>query len=361
MHTFPIYRAEGNHRDLGRAHGEQARSHIHGHLDGMCRAEQWSRATLEDRALRFEPLFRNYCPHLLEEIGGLAEGAGISLGAALATNIRSVLSTAQGKSTQQDGCTSFVVAPQATANNVMLAGQNSDMLPETSEWAYVLHLKPLGKPETLMWSFGGMIGYHGFNEHGIGQFANDLGGGPARQFAMPQYPIKRLLMECRDMAQVNEVFDTIPVAVNGNYVLCGSGGEIVDIETTTEGPHRITDEGSGFIAHSNHFVCVDHATPENFAESAADSFRRLDRMNRLLESRVGSLTPNDLKEFLRDRENAPSAICRSVQTAAPGATWVTAGMTVASIVAEPTERRMHIARGDEPDAPFVTYSMDPLG
>lgn len=359
MHTFPIYRAAGDHRELGRAHGEQASAHIHGHLDGMCRAEQWSRATLEDRALRFEPLFRQHCPHLLDEIEGLAEGAGISLGAALATNIRSVLSTTQEKNTHQEGCTSFAVAPQATANNRMLAGQNSDMLPETGEWAYVLHLKPTGKPETLMWSFGGMIGYHGINEHGIGQFANDLGGGPARQFAMPHYPIKRLLMECCDMDQVNKVFDTIPVAVNANYVLCAGGGEIVDIETTPAGPHRISDAGTGFIAHSNHFVCQAHATKENFANSAEDSFSRLDRMNQLLESRVGNLTSDDLKEFLRDRENAPSAICRSAQTTDPAATWVTAGMTVASIVAEPGKRQMHIARGDAPDAPFVTYSMAP--
>ena len=49
--------------------------------------------------------------------------------------------------------------------------------------AYVLHLQPRNKPEVLIWTFGGMIGYHGMNSVGIAHFANALGGGPAGKFA----------------------------------------------------------------------------------------------------------------------------------------------------------------------------------
>ncbi|MEZ4571425.1 MAG: hypothetical protein R2849_14065 [Thermomicrobiales bacterium] len=41
------------------------------------------------------------------------------------------------------------------------------------DFGYVLHLKPDDKPETLFWTFGGMIGYHGLNAAGVAQFAND--------------------------------------------------------------------------------------------------------------------------------------------------------------------------------------------
>ena len=352
MDVFPIYRAAGSHRELGRLHGEQAKEQIHGHLDGMCRTEKWTRVELQKRASQFHPLFQQHCPHLLDELEGLAEGAGISLAEAIATNTRSVLTTSSS-----DGCTSFAVAPSASADGQVLVGQNSDMLPETSDWAYVLHLKPEGKPETLMWTFGGMIGYHGFNDRGVGQFANDLGGGPARRFGMPHYPIKRLMMECTDLTQVRELIERIPVAVNANYVLCDGLGEILDVEMTTEGAQLLSDQGRGFLAHSNHFVCKAYATQENFSESAADSFTRLDRMNQLMQSRDGNLARADLEEFLRDRQNAPTAICRSAQTTDPDASWMTAGVTVASIVAEPAKRQMHIAKGPAEDAPFVTYEM----
>ena len=59
----------------------------------------------------------------------------------------------------------------------------TDILP----LAYVLHLQPMGKPEVLIWTFGGMLGYHGMNSAGVAHFANALGGGPQGQFAMPHY------------------------------------------------------------------------------------------------------------------------------------------------------------------------------
>ena len=37
------------------------------------------------------------------------------------------------------------------------------MFQEYTQLGYVLHLKPIDKPEVLIWTFGGMIGYHGIN------------------------------------------------------------------------------------------------------------------------------------------------------------------------------------------------------
>ena len=44
------------------------------HTDYIARTQDISRDELHRRALTFEPLFDKYCPHLLEEIDGLAEG-----------------------------------------------------------------------------------------------------------------------------------------------------------------------------------------------------------------------------------------------------------------------------------------------
>src|SRR5437867_8390535 len=80
---YPLYRAAGSHRELGRQHGEQAAEKIKAHLDKIAAADRVSRDKLRERALAFRPLFEKYCPHLLEEIQGLGEGARISLAEAL--------------------------------------------------------------------------------------------------------------------------------------------------------------------------------------------------------------------------------------------------------------------------------------
>ena len=353
MKRFPLYRAEGGHRRLGRLHGEQAAEKIKAHLDYMSTQLKLSPDEIRERAARFEPLFERHCPHLLEELAGLAEGAGIELAEAVAVNTRSALASAE-----EGGCTAFVVGKRGAAEREILIGQNSDMLPAMLDFAYVLHLRPEGKPEALMWTFGGMIGYHGINSHGIGQFANDLGGGPTSRFAMPHYPLKRLMLERERLDEVVELLRTIPVWANANYVLCDGAGEILDIESTSVGCELISDEGVGYLAHSNHFIGPVHATPENHERSAADSFTRLQRMNELVRGRFGAVTVDDLKSFLRDRAGDPSGICRFAQTTDPEADWQTAGMTIASIIAEPAQRRLHVAFGNEAETPFVAYSMD---
>ena len=178
--SFPFFRAEGTHRQLGRQHGEQAVEHIKAHLDYLRESMKLSRDELQDRALRFRPLFQQHCPHLLDEIEGLAQGAGITLAEALAVNIRGALN-----SVQDEGCTAYAIGARGTAAGSLLIGQNSDMLPAAIDFAYVLTLKPVDKPQVLMWTFGGMIGYHGLNSLGVAHFANDLGGGPKPRFGMP--------------------------------------------------------------------------------------------------------------------------------------------------------------------------------
>src|SRR5437870_4254766 len=88
---YPLYRAKGTHRELGRQHGEQAAERIKAHLDFIARTQKLSVEQLHARALRFQPLFRKHCPHLLDEMKGLADGAGVPLAEALAVNIRGVL------------------------------------------------------------------------------------------------------------------------------------------------------------------------------------------------------------------------------------------------------------------------------
>jgi len=351
--AYRIVRAQGNHRELGQQHGEQAVEEIRAHIDHIGHRQKLSRARLRSKALRFQPLFAEHCPHLLTEIEGLGEGAGVPLAEALAVNIRGEL----GK-VKEEGCTTYVLGKKSTADGGILIGQNSDMMQTNLEMGYVLLLKPVGKPQVLMWTYGGMIGYHGMNSAGVAHFANAFGGGPPGQFAMPHGPVKRRMLECSQLGEVLDIFATVPLASNGNYVVCDGSGQILDIEATTRGPRLLRDDGAGFLAHSNHFLCAPYANQENYDKSMPDSFKRLDRINEMIRAEFGSITVESIQRYLSDHSNHPTSICRHPQTSDLEEGFEVAGRTVASMIAEPAQKRMHVALGNPCESRFVTYSMD---
>src|SRR5438552_11536231 len=134
---YPLFRVKGTHRELGRQHGEQAAEFIKRHLDVMCSGQKLSREGLRRGASRFQPMFEQYCPHLLDEMKGLAEGARVSLPEAMACNIRGEIGQ-----TAADGCTAYVIGRSRTAEHGVIAGQNSDMNSAVTPMAYVQHLQP---------------------------------------------------------------------------------------------------------------------------------------------------------------------------------------------------------------------------
>lgn len=349
---YPLVEATGPPRELGRQHGEQARLKIVGFVGWMCDTFRLRQQELARHARSFKPLFEKHCPRLMEEMDGLAEGAGISIEAAMACQLRGELVRSS-----TEACTTFVLGPQVTSNGEVLIGQTSDMDDELRDFAYVLHLHPEDRPEVIMWTFGGMLGYHGLNEHGVAHFANSLGGGPGWQPGLSHYPLKRLMLEQRDVAAVRELMNSYPVCSSGNYVLCDGAGSILDIELTTDGPSEITDAGQGFIAHSNHFLCAPHACPENDADSLPDSFPRLDRIRSLIRQKAGSLDVDSMKSILADHDGHPVSICRHPHKGQGNAMLPNSGRTVAAIIAEPASGRFHIASGNPCEVPFVEYRL----
>jgi len=342
---YQLFRVEGTHREMGRQHGEQASKQIRAHVEQIGH----SREQLRTQASRFKPLFEKYCPHLLDEIAGLAEGAGITLEEGLAVNIRAELRKAG-----PEGCTTYVIGRRGTTNHQILVGQNSDMGQMNIDLGYILHLKPKSKPQVLIWTFGGMIGYHGMNSAGVAIFENalsDNGAVPRGRFAMPHYPVKRMILESSSVDAAFGLFEKIPLASNKNYVMCDSSGAILDVETTTAGPEVLTDQGAGFLAHSNHFVCSKYANKEKEDALVADSRKRFDRIHELIRLDFGSLTLDRMKAHLSDHSNQPVGICRHAE--GPGSM-----RTVASMIAEPAFRRMHVALGNPCNSRHVTYSMD---
>ncbi len=349
---YPLFEARGDAREIGRQHGEQARQQIHGYLDYLARSLQISRVELGLRALRFQPLFQEQCAELLAETQGLAEGAGLPLADALAAQLRGELGQLN-----DGGCTTFAVAARGTTTGSTLIGQTSDNPPELEQFGYVLKLRPANHPALLMWTFGGMLGYHGINEYGVSHFANALGGGPGWKFALSHYPLKRLILQQRSIVGVRQLMMDFRVCSNGNYMLSDGRGAIEDIELTSEGP-RYPGGNPLFQVHTNHYLCQEHACDENWQFSPADSFPRLNRMQKLIGEKFGSISLNEVQGFLSDHEGHPVSICRHSHHGPDGPMLNSQGKTVVALIAEPEYRRLHVAFGNPCENPFVTYELD---
>ncbi len=352
--TFPEIEIHGSPCDLGSCHGEQAREQIRGYLDYLSESLGLSRQKMRDRAVRFLPLFEQSCPQLVPEIQGLATGAGIEFADALAVQIRGELGQIS-----EEACTTFVIGGEGTSDGNVLIGQTSDMAAELADFGYVLRVRPDDRPAALMWTFGGMLGYHGVNAHGVAHFANALGGGPAWTFALPHYPLKRLMLEQTDLRGVLELLQRIPVCSHGNYVLCDGAGNILDVELTSTGPLILEDAGRGYLAHSNHFLCAPHNCPENFKVSLPDSFPRLERIQVLIEEIYGAITVADCRRILSDHAGYPVGICRHPQTGQGYGDTILppSGRTVAALIAEPMAGRLHVCRGNPCGGEFVTHEI----
>lgn len=349
---YPLIYVRGNHQTLGQQHGEQCRTQLRGLLEYLGATLKLSRPQMHARAMRFLPLFERHCPHLVEEVRGLAAGADVPFAEALAVQLRGEIGPIA-----DEACTTFVISARGAAGRQILIGQNSDMDPEIEELGYVLRLEPEGKPAILMWTFGGMLGYHGLNSAGVAHFANALGGGPAWKFGLSHYPIKRMMLEKTSIAQVCGLLRETPACSSGNYVLCDGSGRIADIELTPDGFALLEDQGDGFIAHSNHFLCQPHACAANNAVSVPDSFPRLERMRRLLAERFGNLTVDDMKRFLADHDGQPTSICRHPHSGPDHPSVSARGKTVASLIAEPATGTLHVSRGNPCLGEYETYQI----
>lgn len=375
---FPLVEIRGGPRERGRQFGAACREQIQRYADGLlsvmageaalrslppengaaggassdARPRPLTREDLYARALTFLPAFETFAPHLVEEIRGIAEGADLPFGAALLVNVRAEVAGVTGIRAGDtgrggEGCTSFAVGRTATAGGGMLLGQNQDQSPEMEAFGVVLRVRPDNGPPSIMATFGGLVGYPGMNGAGVAHFQNALSNGVWRH-ALPHYPMKRALLEQKDVAGCLRVMDRAPLASCGNYVLGDRSGAILDVETTPDG-YAVVQPEDDMVVHTNHFQSPRFTSQERLLSSLPDSGARLSRMRRLMGQARSHITLDSMKGFLQDHDGGPSAICRHEPDRPM--------KTIASIIAEPDHGRLHVSAGNPCETEYMTYSL----
>lgn len=347
-------------RERGRHHGEATRDLIAQSLEHYARSFalthglDWSGVT--ERALMWVPIIERHAPDLLAEMSGIAEGANCALVDIVALNARGeivydttfqqMIDDAADVHTEEDGCTSFVILPEATSHGHVYTGQNWDWRVQAQSSVVAMRIRQPGKPTIVMQTEAGQIGRQGANSAGIALNANGLGGRFSGDIALPQTVIRRLILESDSYYDALNVPFSLRQQIPANLVITDRSGFTINLETTPA-RHRWLYASEGILVHANHY---EEQVPDQIAADyrpfSVDSLFRSPILRGRLRSAAQAMRgpePSLLMDCLGDHFGHPFGVCRHADGREPEHLQ---SKTIASAVVDLTSGRYFLARGN---------------
>lgn len=348
---FPVLHVEGSAFERGVSYGAQAEPWITRSLAFYSEAVAPSMGAtfgqIVDGVVERLPLWRGREPEIVAEIEGIADGARVAVGEILALNTRGMFvvppAIQREVKAANDGCTSFVVMPEASRTGHLLTGQNWDYLEGIADTIVLVHLKPDQGPTQLMIVEAGQVGRHGANSAGIALHANGLSSRLRDPSALPSTFMRRRILRSANITEAIEAITIGPRAGSTNFLLSHRAGFAVDLETMPTTVRWLFPE-DGWLFHTNHYQAeIPPELAPTYAPSA-DSILRYGRGARLmaLARADGGIDRADLEGILRDHLGDGRGLCSHPDPAAPRhERW----MTVATVITDLTEGVMSVAAG----------------
>ncbi|WP_425450161.1 C45 family autoproteolytic acyltransferase/hydolase [Virgifigura deserti] len=361
---FPLVVVSGEPFERGRQYGAAASDRIARSVDLYSgQLEDLGCGWAEVRRLvdGFVPTMESYAPDLVEEMRGIAEGAGCEFAAVALVNARTeVLQLARRKiglpDDDADGCTGAVILPKASADGVIIHGQNWDWRAECADTGIVLQIRREDGPDLLTFTEAGGLARNGFNAAGVAITANYLESDrDYRALGIPLPLIRRRALESQHFAHAIRAVATTPKSGSNNMMLSHVDGFAIDLECAPDEAFALYPE-QDLLVHANHWVSPVALAKlkEVGISSTPDSYYRDVRVREALAARHGKLGREDLKAALSDDFGTPYAVCRPPQPNARG----NLSATVAMVIMQPSAGIMEIAPLPALNRSFTTYKLE---
>ena len=376
LEAFPLIEVSGPPRERGRQYGRQAGERIA--LGVRHYTAQLERASLDGGAIR--ALVADYVPHMeafepayVEEMRGIAEGAGLGFEAVALLNARTEILKLTGLraganrggvggvvstplTQDDDACSGVVALPEATQGRRLIHAQNWDWKVECAETAVVLCVRRDDGPDLLTFTEAGGLARSGFNSAGIAITANYLEcERDYRRLGVPLALIRRKVLESQHLALAMRTVYVTPKSAANNMLVSHMGGVAIDFECAPDETFQVHPD-QGLLVHANHFVSPVALSKlrDTGIANTPDSLYRDVRVRSLLAPQIGRLTREAVKAALLDDFASPWSVCRPPR---PGVTDVVSA-TVAMIVMEPALGVMEVAPLPALGARFTRYHLD---
>ena len=337
----------GPPRQLGGQIGEAARDEIRGFsalaLDRLSSQAPDGVAAALEAANASASFVEDYAPHLLDEIRGIADGAGIPFEQVMLLQVRNQLDA-----TLEAGCTSVALPAEARSGRGPVVAQNWDNDAALSGSIVVITRRPVGQPALMTVGPAGLIAYIGFNDRGLAACLNTLPA-PRRDEGVPHYFTLRQLFGGSSLDEALAAVERAQRVIPANIMLSTPGGP-ADLEVGIDGVYVLHDGGPhGAVTHTNHCLHPQLRTVAERYGDLAQSRARKTRIDALLGTSPIGIP--DLQDALRDHAAYPRSICRHPNDDAATGWW----QTVLSVIIEPREGRMHVSRGNPCGRPYERY------
>lgn len=373
MNAIPSLTVGEDPVERGRLHGARFAEQIADNLETYLRRFEASGLSPDDALSEGEEWFRamqNQNEVYAEEMRGIAEASGLERAAIAVLNaryeiaftlfgkdaIRKELARAELLSVGPDGCTTFALMPEITADGHTWFGQNWDWLEGVHGRNFLLRVRRTSQPSFICLTEAGIVGGKmGINDRGIGLIENGLASSHDGK-----YPFEKPFhMRCREVLDAADYESALrPIletrrTCSANFVIGHSDGEIIDLETSPDQVAYLRPE-EGIITHSNHFVAPGHGESQ-MEKIAPSTLYRASRLRRLLLRNANSISLENMKEATSDHFGAPNAICRHPNEATPPAKRT---MTAGAVLIDLNDGVMHVADGPPCTYPYVAFRID---
>ncbi|MGW6907783.1 C45 family autoproteolytic acyltransferase/hydolase [Streptomyces sp. NPDC054940] len=331
----PYVRVHGKPYECGRLHGAQLGDSLREFVgDGLARLARILPEPVSLKSLRpvlaaHRAEIETQTPRLAEEIRGLAAGAGLSEDEALLLQLRREIMGYRRIPTAGD-CTTYAHSGGGTSP---VLAQTVDLNGDLDDRIGVIHVAPAGSArQTLVLSFGGLLGYLGVNSDGLAVGLNLVLGGEWRPGLPPYLAIRHLLDSASGVDEAVEILRGLKLASSRTLVLCdrekAAWVEILGDEL------RIAE--ADVTTHTNHFLHPDFAPRDELNVFARNfSLLRLDTCREKL-----ARLPSDAG--VEDHFALLSAAPIRVE----GNGDIRRERTVAAVVLRPDLGELHVRPGD---------------
>lgn len=330
--SLPLIEISGTPLERGHQYGEAVRPQLHAALAyyeeafGQSSGLTWKQVA--DRAARWTEPVRDYAPHLLDEMRGIGEGAGVGLNDILALNARGEViydrsfadmraekdpEMAPEKEEPAEGCTSFAAYGEASGDGHVWAGQNWDWRAGVADTVVMLRIVQPPHPTLIMQVEAGQIGRQGANSAGIALNANGLGGRFSDAIGLPQTVVRRSVLDQHSITDALDVLCRTRAHIASNALLTCREGFAVDLETTPAG-HGWMYPTDGLLVHGNHYQAgVPAAIAAGYRPMSSDSLVRVPRAEQGLKSLRSSTGADEsrklIKQAMSDHLGHPESLC----------------------------------------------------
>lgn len=295
----------------------------------------------------FLPAIRRWTPDLLEELRGLAEGAGRDFDEMLAFQLGDEF-YGYHDLRGHEHCSALGVAGRDGQPGWI--AQNMDLEPIYDGFQTVLRIQgEAGAPEQLVLTYPGLIGLNGLNDRGIALACNTLLELRGARDGLPQAFVVRGILAQATASDARDFLRQVRHASGQNYLL-GTRAGVADFEASGSQVVELPLSERGTVGHTNHALVNDDRKPwHRRPDAQTDTATRLASLEQRLTQARGPFRFEQVVETLRAKDSARFPICRPVSAGGPI-------FTFAGVVMNLGERPALEVTAGPPDAhPFTRF------